>query len=266
MILFRLLIVGLFLYVIIILSKSGDYSFVGSGSTRVSVNFGILAAIWFVPTFILFSSMSVSWNKFAKKNGFEVQNGTYEDLKMRVPSFRGKRFAMSLPPIGGTVDLRPFSFFTRAYKEGGVLRWRERKMDTILSFELTKAMPHIAVDSRYNEKARQSNLNHRYGSEHMIHFEGNIGDKYNVYTGNGNEVVALQLFTPDVLEVFFEKLPQVDIETKDHTIWFIWRYGILNDKLAQDIFLATSDFLNEFMKQLEAASIATPKQNLSFSE
>jgi hypothetical protein len=251
MIVVRLLLLALLVFIAITFLDGKDHSYSSSG-TSIAFDPLFLLIFWFGAKMVLLSSMSASWQKFATKNSFGVQQVLSTSSKMYIPSFRGKHLGMSLFPIVGSVDGRQFGFFTRIYKEGGVLRWRERKMDTIIWYDLPKALPHIVVDSRYNERARRSNMTKHYDKERLIHFEGTTGDKYNVYTGVGNEVAALELFTPSVLDVLFQQLPQLDIEVKDRTIWFVWRYGVLDDRLAANLFSVSSALMAQLDAQVAA--------------
>jgi hypothetical protein len=255
MILFRLIFLGIVGIIVFVLLFKDSVNFEGEGSFSgtLTLNPIFWLFVWFVWNYILLMSMQMAWYKFANANGFELQKHGVPHEKTKVPSFMGKWTRWQLYPILGKFNGLHFGFFTRLYKEGGVLRWRERKMDTVLWYNLPKYAPHIVIDSRYNENARRSNLGKSYDKSQLLHFEGPIGHKYNVYTAKGNEELVLQLFTPDVLEVFFHYLPQVDIEIKNKTVWFVWRYGILNDRLAKEMFVGSQIFMEEFLKQLNQA-------------
>jgi hypothetical protein len=256
MILVRLLIIALLLY--LLTSKEVSISYSSENPLYLNPIFWIF--VWVTSNMILFNSISKSWNNFASSNGFiairknTMQIGRNSTLKeMTVPSFKGKLLGFSAYPVIGEVESRKFGFFTRLYKEGGIFRWRERKMDTVLWVHLKKRMPHIVVDSKFNERARRSNLSISYSNESLINFEGSTGDKYFDYSAPGNQIATLQLFTPDVLEVLFDRIPTVDIEMKGKRVWFVNRYAVLNDKVAKEMFSAVLEFMSEIDKQIESA-------------
>lgn len=60
----------------------------------------------------------------------------------------------------------------RSYKEGGLLRWRERKMDSIMRLQLSSNLPHIIVNFRDNVTARRSNMTSRMENSIKFQFEG----------------------------------------------------------------------------------------------
>lgn len=245
-------LIGWVLY-LIMYKPDSDISYQYEGAVPFYLNPFYWLLAWFFANWTLFAWMGYHWQNFARVSGLtQTQNET----RLRVPSFRGKRLTPYSPmtmPLEGVLDGRKFGFFTRIYKEGGLLRWRERKMDTILWLELPRQLPRIVVDSRHNERARRSNLSRRYNKSQLLHFEGTVGDKYYVYAASGNQVAVLQLFTPDVLEVFFEHLPDVDIELKGKTIWFVWRYAVLDDQVAARLFAGMTMFMHELNHQLATA-------------
>lgn len=219
----------------------------------------IIIMLMFAPFLVMLFAMSASWEAFAKKNSFNlVKHISYPPRpgspseKMQVPSFRGKPLRVSLFPILGKLGSYSFGFGTRQYKEG-IIRFRERKMDIFMWIDLPVPLPHIVVDSRVNEKARLSNLSEHYDKSQLLHFEGAVGDRYYVYAAKGNQVGALQLFTPDVLDVLYTTLPQLDIEVKGRTIWFVWRYAVLNEARGEQIFKAVEIFMPDFEKQMLSA-------------
>jgi hypothetical protein len=272
-ILIRLALFVFVVFILLVIFRGND---LGDGSISFSVGESsttYLVLILFVPFVVYMIPLQKAWNKFASINSFSVlKHISYPAApgspseRMRVPSFRGKLLAVSLFPIIGEIEDYRFGFLTRQYKEGGVLRWRERKMDTVLWIELDTNAPHVVVDARLNERARLSNLSRRYDTSQRIHFEGSTGDKYDVYAAPGNASAALQLFTPDVLAVLFDRLPYVDIEVKGRTIWFVWRYGILDPKLANELFTYSAEFMHEFTKQLHSARFSETQLSAALSE
>jgi len=223
---------------------------------------------WFILNIILLISMSAAWKKFADDNPdfHYMQPSTSPQDKsiyvagssvpqMTIPSFKGKPLRMSLYPIIGKIADVNFGFFTRTYKEGGLVRWRERQMDTILWLELPKNLPNIVIDATANERARHSNKSKHFDSSWKFQFEGAHGAHYNVYADPNNRITALQLFTPDVLDVIYSSFPDVDIEINGTTIWFVKRYGVLNDVLAKQMFEAIEKLIPELFRQIQVAQL-----------
>lgn len=194
---------------------------------------------------------SIPWSKFAQRNQFRLETDMKSAIAlMKIPSFKGKLLAMKLFPIVGVYNAMQFAIFTRIYKEGGVLRWRERKMDTIMRLDLQVSLPHIVINARANEKVRASNLTERFDSSMKFQFEGVYGVHYDVYAATADQVTALQVFTPDVLEVLYTKLPTTDIEIQGNAMWLVQRYVVLDDVAASKLFDAASDLYGELSKQI----------------
>jgi hypothetical protein len=223
-----------------------------------------LPILIFVVPFVLTSvTMSYAWDRFAKVNGFTQLPPVDPHTRsiMKVPSFQGKLLAMSLGPIQGAYKDHPFALHSRQYKEGGLLRWREKQMDTVLTMLLPVTLPHIVINARGNERARRSNLSKSFPSENKFQFEGTMGSRYDVYAKPESRVTALQLFTPDVLQVLYEKLPNADLELLDDKLWIVQRYGVLDDKLAQTMLQAADSLYDELEKQLRVAGLLLPRPN-----
>lgn len=245
--------------------ETTTYSYSCSGSecpTQVTFFVLLLAFVLFPGQFAFVSLLtslgimiagSIPWSKFAQRNQFRVETNINDAIAlMKIPSFKGKLLAVKLFPIVGVYDAMPFAIFTRIYKEGGVLRWRERKMDTIMRLELPVSLPHIVINARANEKVRASNLTERFDSSMKFQFEGIYGTHYDVYAAKTDRVTALQVFTPDVLEVLYAKLPTTDIEIQGNAMWLVQRYVVLDDVVASKVFDAASDLYSKLSKQTRA--------------
>ena len=263
----RMILVRLFfLFIVIVIasfllnirSLSYSVSYHSSGGS-ISLD-GIVFLLVFIPLifFVLrMQLMDMIWRAFAAKNNYKIINqGNFAATAVeKVPSFRAKAISFSSGVITGAYQNLEFAFFTRQYKEGGLLRWRERQMDTVLTIFMPGNLPHIIINARDNERARRSNLSASFPDDHRFNFEGVYGDKYDVHTNPSSRITTLQLFTPDVLTVLYEKLPQADIEIKGNKLWVVQRYGILNDTLARNLFEAGSQLYEELYKQMRSARL-----------
>lgn len=240
-----------------------SYSF-GGESDWSGVIIWFLIAAGIAQWILTFVAMGVAWDNFAKANGFKMMSTTDPHAvqkAMSVPSFQGKLFKSGMPPITGRYGVHTFSLFSRQYKEGGVLRWRERQMDTIVVLDVPASLPHIVINARGNERARRSNLSKSFPQENKFQFEGAMGSRYDVYAKPESRVTALQLFTPDVLQVLYDKLPNADLELLDDKLWIVQRYGVLDDKLAQTMLQAGDSLYGELEKQLRVAGLLLPRPN-----
>lgn len=257
-------LIGLVAFVVIYLfreieSGSGGGSWSYSSSSSVDASFVYeIPVMLFLAWMIAMSWCGTAWQLFAKKNNFSIEA---DDAKARelqtVPSFRGKQLSWRFYPIIGTIGQMKFVLFIRIYKEGGILRWRERKMDTIMMLQLNKELPHIVVNARANERARRSNLSVRYPNEMKFQFEGTYGTKYENYTAPADRVVALQVFTPDVLDTLYTKLPTTDIEIQGNRMWLVQRYTVLDDRSAQELFEAATALYDEISHQTASIGAAS---------
>lgn len=258
--------VGYIVYVATILNAANPEQLSNAPTETVSISiqcpgshpvcsagqFIMLALVIVLPLYvILIISMAMPWDLFARHNHFAVVHDQREAKKiLTVPSFKGKALSTSMLPIAGEIDGVRFHFFMRAYKEGGVLRWRERKMDSLMRLELPSNLPHIIVNARENEKARRSNMTSRMENAIKFQFEGISGAHYDAYTENGNQTAALQVFTPDVLDVLYEKFPLAGVEVYGSYLWIVQRYMVVDDKTAQRLFEGAFAFYKKIIPQL----------------
>ncbi|OYW41782.1 hypothetical protein B7Z28_02160, partial [Candidatus Saccharibacteria bacterium 32-45-3] len=139
-----------------------DMSYVCGGDTGracpmidININAGMIIFMVYFLYLIPFLWMMFGWNRFAQVNHFTLENGWRRIKSMTtIPSFKKRLSYSPVAPIVGELRGMKLMFFSRMYKEGGILRWRERKMDTILMIELPQGLPHIIINARANEKAR----------------------------------------------------------------------------------------------------------------
>jgi hypothetical protein len=243
---------------------SQSYSF-DSDEHDIDWIFSLIFFAIFGPWLITIVTMSSAWTKFAKVNNFTLLESVSDKARaaVNVPSFRGKLLSTRLVPIEGLYGNLHFILHSRQYKEGGVLRWRERQMDTVLTLLLPADLPHIVINARGNEKARRSNLSKSFPAEHKFQFEGPLGANYDVYAEPTARIVTLQLFTPDVVQVLYDKLPTADIELQGDKLWIVQRYGVLDDRLARTMVEAADALYIELEKQLRVAGLLTANLNTS---
>jgi hypothetical protein len=241
-----------------------SYESTSSGTTKLSFNPIILVLIWLSPGMILIVTMGLALQKFTKANkGFSMGDLSWAAKgipnsamsHMVIPSFKGKMLRVSLQPVVGLLAVGQFGLFARHYREGGILRWRERQMDTIMWYDLPKDIPHIVINARSNEHARRSNLSKHFAADYKFQFEGAQGPNFDIYAAPQDRITALQLFTPDVIDRLYTLMPNVDIEIEGRTIWFVWRYAVLNDRVVHQLFDATSVFMPGLNTQIRNAQI-----------
>lgn len=239
--------------------QSFSFSYRSSGeSDPIGVIIWLVIVAGIAQSILTIIMMGAAWDKFAAVNGFRVMDTT-DSLAFQkattVPSFEGKWLKRAMSPIIGRYGNHTFSLFSRQYKEGGLLRWRERQMDTIVVLEVPANLPHMVINARGNERARRSNLSKSFPQENKFQFEGAMGSRYDVYAKPESRVTALQLFTPDVLQVLYDKLPSADVELFGDKLWIVQRYGVLDDKLARTMLEAGDALYSELEKQLRVAGL-----------
>lgn len=225
----------------------------------VIFNIGPLVFISAASLMIMFF-MNSSIAKFASLNGFRVKK-SYLDNKDIAPSFKSKSFSWAFDMVEGRVGEMSFGLLARVYKDKGILGifgFKSHKMDTIMKVDLPGSLPQIVVNARRDESLKRSNLSADFDDSMKFRFEGVNGEHYDAYAAKTDRVTALQIFTPDVLEVFYDKFPTTDVEIQGSSMWLIERHTILDDEVAKRLFEASSQLYDQVSKQV---SVATWAQN-----
>lgn len=236
-------------------TTSETHSYSSSGSYDLSLLFFISIVTYFGSGPLLMILLSQSWARFAMQNEFqEISDINTMKALLEVPGFKDKIVALKLPPIGGRLNDIDFVFFMRMYKEGGIIRWRERRMDTIIRTQLPVNLPHIVINATANENLRRTNMTDKPVESEVFQFEGPLGKNYDVYAARQNQIIALQLFTPDVLEILYDELPRADVIIKDNNMWVLFRGQVASDENTSRLFHAIATFHPQIAKQ--AASLA----------
>lgn len=83
---------------------------------------------------------------------------------------------------------------------------------------------HIVLDSTLNNSIR-SNLDKKKLPKHQVDLEGNFSKHFRLYCNEGQEVIALQIISPDVMAFLIDNLLSADIEVIDNQIAIIVRNG-----------------------------------------
>lgn len=222
----------------------------GSLSYSGDIDLGFLVVLAFSLYFGFLYMLHNYWSKFAQSNNFKLINPQTGINAPISHSFAPKRAIgfqyIAMPVRGQTLYLQSY-----LYKEGGVLRWREYKLDTALWLELPTdvTLPHIIADATTLDKARLSNLRRKMDEVSIFNAEGEAGKRYRLLTRKNNEIDALAIFTPEVLQAMLATMPDADIEIKDNKIWFIRRRMKLNSTTMPDFINAALTVFPEIEKQ-----------------
>ena len=111
---------------------------------------------------------------------------------------------------------------------------------------------HIVLDSSANNSL-VSNVNKDKLPKQVINLEGNFTKNFTLYCNQGQQIIALQIIAPDILQYMQENLLTVDIEILDSQVAIISKGGANS---LQGL-LASIGLANKLSKVVRAATKVT---------
>jgi hypothetical protein len=150
----------------------------------------------------------------------------YEEYKEAMDSALSKRGAVpwGLPVDSGELGI---AFFDN--------------LDVLVWGRLSKNFPHLVVDATGNDRFLGNNIDHKQLPIEKVSLEGNFPDYFKVYVERGQEVLSLQILSPDRMAGLIDHMPKFDLEIKGNHIKI---YGV---KIQQ-----SSESMRAFMKVLQS--------------
>jgi hypothetical protein len=142
-----------------------------------------------------------------------VYGDNFEQIKEIVLPARNSAFSRSEPVIWLYKTATPELFLT-ANRSNDVRIWLQS--ETVLNGI------HIVLDSTENNSII-SNLKSSKLPKQQIQLEGDFLKHFKLYSGENQEVIALQIIAPDIMAYLLDNLLDVDIEIIDNQIALISR-------------------------------------------
>lgn len=84
---------------------------------------------------------------------------------------------------------------------------------SFIAFPLPRSMPSVVLVNARHGALRQANIG--MGSRQMLSLKGNFDRSFTLYCPIGHEKVALEMFTPELMQMFLEAIPGSDAELVD---------------------------------------------------
>jgi hypothetical protein len=84
---------------------------------------------------------------------------------------------------------------------------------SFIAFPLSRSMPSVVLVNARRGALRQANIG--MGSRQMLSLRGNFDRAFTLYCPIGHEDVALDVFTPELMQMFLEAIPGSDAELVD---------------------------------------------------
>jgi hypothetical protein len=105
-------------------------------------------------------------------------------------------------------------------------------LDVMIWGRLSKNLPHLVIDATGNDRFLGNNIDRKELPLEQVSLEGNFPDYFKVYMEKGQEVLSLQILSPDRMVNLIDDLPKFDLEIKgDH----IKIYGVRMQNSSQSM-------------------------------
>ena len=191
-----------------------------TGFTITIIPFACLFGIWgYIKTQFI--------KIFAEENNLKYQARSF-DLKsinsqyLRFDDVHVLEDVLSGNHLG--YPFRIFTFVSNIGKGFGLTKTGGQVKFTVVEVKRKKEMINLFLKTNYKlligsniiDTEKVSLENNKY----PVRLEGNFDDYFKLYMPKGYEIEALQIFTPDVMELFIDKAKQFNAEFIDDTVYF----------------------------------------------
>ncbi len=162
------------------------------------------------------------WADFATANGWQSTEGSSATIAQIPPAIFDIGSNQKLGTVvhadiaGHKCDVYMYHFTT------GSGRSQQEHNYTIARVELSKAFPHMILDSKQSAAIYGYNISFRANiPQEKIKLEGNFNKYFSLYCEKGENIDALSIITPDVMQTLINSNLAQDIEIAGPYIYFM---------------------------------------------
>jgi len=161
-----------------------------------------------------------AWQEFAMANGWQVDSKTsiFTLLPPSINYGHSQRFGTVLLAQLGDVMC---SLFTYSCKTGSGKNEATHNF-TVARVALREQLPHIVL----NSKSARADIEETIEHDEKLKLEGDFNKYFNLLIEKGQQINALEILTPDVMQILVSYNTNEDIEINGDSLYFISR----NDK------------------------------------
>lgn len=236
---------------LIVWSASRPVGLNSSGSVNLGWVFILpfLALALWCTTIVLMASY---WQRFARDNNarLAIHAGGVQPSN----SFTKRLSTIGFMPIAFQRDGFVLYVQPTLYKSGGILRWREYKMDLALRYEPQPPvlLPHVIADATPRDTLKGSNLHNHFPGYTEFRAEGDAGNYYRLLAEPQHTTDALVILSPDTLQTLLGQLPGADAEFQGDSVWFLYRNFAFTAEKLDDFFRGGDASFAVIRQQLHA--------------
>lgn len=120
-------------------------------------------------------------------------------------------------------------------------------LDVMVWGRLSKNFPHLVIDATGNDRFLGNNINRGELPVEEVSLEGNFPDYFKVYMEKDQEVLSLQILSPDRMTGLIDNLPRFDLEIKGNHLK-IYGTNLQHSAQSMRLFMQLLESLNEDLK------------------
>jgi hypothetical protein len=103
-------------------------------------------------------------------------------------------------------------------------------MLTVFMRHLTYASPHLYFDYKANNAILRADFNAKMKQSNLVHYEGYISSRFDLYAPKDYEIDSLVIAAPDVLDMIDTHHLGADIEIMGNQLYYIFPKGLFIGK------------------------------------
>ncbi|MEK6833593.1 MAG: hypothetical protein AABY32_06120, partial [Nanoarchaeota archaeon] len=207
---------------------------------RIGIFFLILP---FVIFFVILATIKTEFiKKFAKINNFKYQDKLFDTKNIKADYLKiGENYLNDV--VSGIYMNCPFRIYTFVSVIGnglGNIKTPGKVEFTVCEIKYSTNMINLFLQTKYKniseknfiDPTKASVLNNKY----PVELEGNFNDFFTLYMPREYEIEALQVFTPDVMELFMDNAKNFSVEFVDNFIFIYSQRVIVKNIELQEIY------------------------------
>ncbi|HSX43877.1 MAG TPA: hypothetical protein VLE69_01080 [Candidatus Saccharimonadales bacterium] len=190
----------------------------------ISVAFQVITAIYLIAIPLILSARATTkfkdsrWLQFAADNGWLV--GSADETLSLPPSLENLGHSAHFSPVVNAV-INGFHCYLYEYNYTvGYGRSSQTFYATIADFLANTALPPFILDA----KMKNSTHGHNPSNYKKLDLEGDFNKYFQLYVPKGDEIDALTILTPDVMQTLIANNQTEDVETAGNSSFVIANY------------------------------------------
>lgn len=187
----------------------------------------IISLVYFVVVVVVvFGIRDKLWGDFAKVNKWKLLKA--RSKKDYIPPSLFMKVAYDSTPtriVGDSIDcvfgVNTCEVYQYSYTATFVDLWGKSRDYVVARIATTNKLPSMILDSKKTEAVEEFSI-----PVNFVSLEGDFDEYFSLYCRKDDQINALSIITPDVMQALIQVAPLVDIEISDNYIYLITRGNI----------------------------------------